>query len=68
LIPIARFSGGSSISIRPYLRRPLLTALSQLWPGWSIDWALFGMADLARNIGREVSQVLDNENVHIEKR
>jgi hypothetical protein len=57
----ALFWGGNSIAEHPYLRRPLLTALSLLWPGWSIDWALFGVADLARSIGWEVSQVLDNQ-------
>lgn len=60
----ALFWGGDSIAVRPYLRRPLLAALSLLWPGWSIDWAQFGVADLARNIGWEVSRVLDNQFVH----
>lgn len=62
LTPIARFSGGGG-SI-PYLRRPLLAALRLLWPGWSIDWALFGVVDLAQHIGWEVSRVLDNQSIH----
>jgi hypothetical protein len=60
----ALFWGGDTIAVHPYLRRPLLAALSSLWPGWSIDWALFGVVDLARNIGWEVSRVQDNEYVH----
>ena len=60
----ALFWGGVSISMHPYLRRPLLAALRVLWPGWSIDWAMFGVADLARNCGWDVSQVLDNEYIH----
>ncbi|HYL45046.1 MAG TPA: hypothetical protein VEU97_16815 [Ktedonobacteraceae bacterium] len=59
----ALFWGGDAIALQPYLRRPLLAALSLLWPGWSIDWALFGVADLARNIGWEISRVLDDEFV-----
>ncbi len=55
---------GGSIATCPYLRRPLLAALSLLWSGWSIDWAQFGVADLAQSIGWEVSQVLDNQCVH----
>lgn len=51
------FWGGDAIAEYSYLRRPLLAALSLLWPGWSIDWAPFGVEDLARNIGWEVSQV-----------
>jgi hypothetical protein len=60
----ALFWGGDRIAIRPYLRRPLLAALSLLWPGWSIYWAQFGVADLARSIGWEVSRVLDTQFVH----
>lgn len=57
----ALFWGGDSIALHPYLRRPLLAVLPLLWPGWSINWALFGVADLARGIGWEVSQILEDE-------
>jgi hypothetical protein len=60
----ALFWGGDRIAVHPYLRRPLLAALPMLWPDWSIDWAKFGVADLARNIGWEVSRVLDTQFVH----
>lgn len=34
--------------------------LPTLWPGWTVDWALFEMADLACRLGWEVAQVLDH--------
>jgi hypothetical protein len=54
------FWGGEMILWRPYLRRPLLKALPTLWPGWTVAWALFEMADLARSLGWEVARVLDH--------
>jgi hypothetical protein len=59
----ALFWGGDRIALHPYLRRPLLAVLPLLWPGWSINWALFGVADLARGVGWDVSQVLDSRYV-----
>ncbi|MGH2496414.1 MAG: hypothetical protein ACRDIV_17080 [Ktedonobacteraceae bacterium] len=57
----ALFWGGDSIAVHPYLRRPLLAALPLLWPGWSINWATFGMTDLVRGIGGKFSRVLEDE-------
>lgn len=55
----ALFWGGDRIATRPYLRRPLLAALPLLWPGWSITWAMFGMADLVSPLGDPYRQVLE---------
>ena len=57
----ALFWGGDSIAVHPYLRRPLLAALPLLWPGWSINWATFGVTDLVRGMGGRFSQVLEDE-------
>lgn len=55
------FFGGGRIETTPYLRRPLLLALRACWPGWSVEWARFGIADLALSLGWEVGKVLDTE-------
>lgn len=52
------FWGGDSIAAYPYLRRPLLKLLPMLWQGWSIDWAMYGVADLADALGWDVWEVL----------
>lgn len=52
------FWGGEDIAYYPYLRRVLLPALRQLWPEWTMEWATFGMADIARHMGLDVSLVL----------
>lgn len=51
----ACFWGGEDIAYYPYLRRALLPALRQLWPGWTMEWATFGMADIARHMGLDAS-------------
>src|SRR5258708_7073737 len=61
----ALFWGGDAIAGSPYLRRPLLAVLPLVWPGWSIGWALFGVVDLARAIGWDISRVLDDDFVDI---
>ncbi|HLZ57194.1 MAG TPA: hypothetical protein VKR06_09630 [Ktedonosporobacter sp.] len=55
------FWGGDAIAGHPYLRRPLLAALPWLWPGWSIHWATYGIADLRRAMNRKASQTLDDD-------
>ncbi len=52
------FWGGEDIAMFPYLRRVLLPALRDLWPGWTIDWTTFGVADIARHLGIALSHVL----------
>jgi hypothetical protein len=52
------FWGGESIAGLPYLRRPLLKLLPLLWQGWSIDWAMYGVADLAYALGWDIWEVL----------
>lgn len=52
------FWGGDSIAVRPYLRRPLLKLLPALWQGWSINWAMHGVADLAYALGWDIWEVL----------
>lgn len=52
------FWGGDYIAGLPYLRRPLLKLLPVLWQGWSIDWAMYGVADLAHALGWDVWEVL----------
>lgn len=56
-----RFFGGGAIDSTPYLRRPLLRVLRALWTGWSVDWMLFGVAELALSLGWDIGCVLDNE-------
>lgn len=55
------FWGGDSIAAYPYLRRPLLKLLPALWQGWSIDWAIHGVADLAYALGWDVWKVLEDD-------
>lgn len=55
------FWGGDTIAAYPYLRRPLLKLLPALWPGWSIDWAMHGVADLASALGWDVWKVLEDD-------
>ena len=57
-----RFFGGLHIDMTPYLRRPLLRALRTLWQGWSVEWAVHGIADLALCLGWEVDRVLTSES------
>lgn len=52
------FWGGDNIPYHPYLRRPLLKLLQALWQGWSINWAMYGVADLAYALGWDVWEVL----------
>ncbi|GHO53423.1 hypothetical protein [Ktedonobacter robiniae] len=52
------FWGGESTAAYPYLRRLLLKLLPILWQGWSIDWAMYGVADLADALGWDVWEVL----------
>ncbi|HKV86161.1 MAG TPA: hypothetical protein VJN88_16530 [Ktedonobacterales bacterium] len=56
-----KFFGGGRIEVTPYLRRPLLRALSIVWAGWTVEWALFGVAELALSVGWDVGRVLDSE-------
>jgi hypothetical protein len=58
---LVKFFGGQEIERKPYLRRPLLKALRTLWVGWTIEWATFGIADLALSLGWDIHQVLDTE-------
>ncbi len=37
----------------PYLRRVLLPIPRALWPDWSVDWAIQGVVDAARYLGRD---------------
>jgi len=55
------FHGGGDITIFPYLRRMLLLALRRLWPGWTVDYARFGMADFARHLGLDIATVLTDD-------
>jgi hypothetical protein len=55
------FWGGEDIAIAPHLRRALLPILRLLWPGWSVAWATFGMADIARSIGMDPAVVLASD-------
>lgn len=57
-----RFFGGWRIERTRYLRRPLLRTLRALWPGWSVEWALFGIAELALGLGWDVGRVLVSES------
>jgi hypothetical protein len=56
-----RFFGGVKVASAPYLQRPLLRVLRRLWPGWSVEWALLGIADLALGLGWEIGCVLTTE-------
>lgn len=53
-----RFFGGLEVDRTPYLQRALLRALRLLWPTWTVEWTLFGMADLALRLNRDVGEVL----------
>lgn len=52
------FWGGDNVPYHPYLRRPFLKLLPALWQGWSINWAMHGVADLAHALGWDVWEVL----------
>ena len=54
-----RFFGGVKVASAPYVRRLLLDVLRANWSGWSVDWARFGIADLALSLGWDVGRVLD---------
>lgn len=56
-----RFFGGINVDRCPYLRRPLLRALRRLWSGWSVEWASFGIADLALSMGSDVRKFIEPE-------
>jgi hypothetical protein len=43
----ARFWGGNDMNYQPFLRRPLLERLAEQWPGWRVEWASYGQAELA---------------------
>lgn len=55
------FWGGYNVEYYPYLRRPLLAALRLLWPYWLVDWATFGVAELARAVGCDLSAVYESD-------
>jgi len=56
------FWGGENIQYEPYLRRALLPALRFLWPGWTVEWAAHGIADLADYLHIDKSTVLTSED------
>jgi hypothetical protein len=58
---ILKFYGGQNIERKPYLRRPTLRAVRSLWPMWSVEWAHFGIVDLAVAIGWEAERVMDGD-------
>lgn len=49
------------ILCEPHLRRFFLPALHYLWPGWTVEWALHGVADLADYLHIDRSTVLTRE-------
>jgi hypothetical protein len=55
------FWGGEEIKYTPYLRRVFLPALRLLWPEWTVEWALYGVADLADALHIDRSAVLIGE-------
>lgn len=50
------FFGGAQA---PYVRRAYIQLLRNLWTGWSVEWAKYGVADFAMHIGIEMRLVLD---------
>lgn len=40
------FWGGSSLNVRPFLRRAFLPLLAPHWPGWRVEWSRNGQDDL----------------------
>lgn len=55
------FWGGEDIAIAPHLRRGLLPVLRALWPGWSVEWATYGIVDVARGIDVDPSIVVTSD-------
>lgn len=54
------FWGGQyAIDCTTSVRRTFLAVLRTLWPGWTVEWAMGGIVDLARSVGWDVSQVID---------
>ena len=53
------FWGGVKIDTHPYLRRLFVPLLRLVWPFWFVEWVMFGVADLARAIGCDLSLVYD---------
>lgn len=52
------FWGGEEIKYTPCLRRVFLPALRLLWPEWTVEWALYGVADLADALHIDRAMVL----------
>jgi hypothetical protein len=52
------FWGGEIINYYPSARRIFLPIVHALWPGWTVQWAIYGIADFARYLGRDPSKVL----------
>lgn len=55
------FWGGEAVQNGPHLRRIFLPGLARLWAGWTIQWAMHGLADLARHMNIDTSTLLEGE-------
>jgi hypothetical protein len=50
--------GGEDIVHDVPLRRVHLDLMRELWPGWTIEWAVEGIADMARCVGQPLEPLL----------
>jgi hypothetical protein len=54
------FFGGEDVLSDVPLRRAYLELLARTWPGWTVEWACEGIADLAAYVGRPRESVLNS--------